>query len=229
MSGAQVIALDISKDDTKQPETGRRDARMAATRQRLIEAAFLAFGRAGYHGTSMSDVARAAGLSQGAAYNHFSGKQALFAATFDAFNPFDALVDDLLTLSHARSGASGDCEEQLRKALETFGSSARPSAAGTRDWFDLLLIDALEFDCRHWSDLYQRLRPAFARVSGRLEATGQLNRIGGAAAFRAVMAAVLGDRLVGRLLAAGEGDAVRPEPGSRVLDVFLRGVLTESA
>ncbi len=230
MAGAQVIALEIQHEDAEHPfRARRRESRVAVTRRRLVGAAFLTFARAGYHGTSMADVARAAELSQGAAYNHFDGKEALFAATFEAFNPFDRLVDDLLALDHSRSKTSRDFEQQLRTALERFELPNGQTTTTGRDWFDLLLIDVLEFGCQHWSALYARLRPAFARASGRLEASGRLNSIGGAAAFRSVMAATLGERLVTRLLAAGEGEAGRQAPGSGVLDIFLRGVLAESA
>jgi len=229
MAGANVIALDIREDEPSPPKLRRRrDAQVADTRLRLIDAGYRAFGGAGYHATTMADVARAAGMSQGAAYNHFAGKEALFSAAFEAFNPFDDLIETLYALARSGASADSDFDEQLRHALGAFGSSSGDAGESNRDWFDLLLIDVLEFDCRHWSDLYRRQRAGFARAAGRLEASGRLVGVGGAAALRSVIAAVLGERLVARLLAAGEGRDVRPAAGSGVLDVFLGGLLAET-
>lgn len=50
----------------------------AATRERIIEAATQAFAEQGYHDTSMDDIVRRAGMSKGAIYFHFPGKEALF-------------------------------------------------------------------------------------------------------------------------------------------------------
>ena len=224
MAGANVIALDIP-DDGATRVGRRREAQVTATRTRLVEAGFATFGRAGYHATSMADIARAAGMSQGAAYNHFAGKEALFAAVFEAFNPFDELIDTLAQLRRPALDASRDFDDRLGRALRALAKPDDPHAAAERDWFDLLLIDVLEFDCRHWQGLYRRQRAGFARAAGRLEASGRLNGVGGAAALRSVIAAILGDRLVARLLAAGEGKDIRPAAGTGVLDVFLGGLL----
>jgi AcrR family transcriptional regulator len=42
------------------------------------------FGRQGYRATSVSEIARAAGLTQATAYAYFESKQALFVAALDA-------------------------------------------------------------------------------------------------------------------------------------------------
>jgi AcrR family transcriptional regulator len=54
------------------------------TRQRLLEGAIAAFAASGYRGTSVSAIARAAGLTPAAAYAHFPAKAALFEAAVDA-------------------------------------------------------------------------------------------------------------------------------------------------
>jgi TetR/AcrR family transcriptional repressor of nem operon len=50
------------------------------TRQRIIEEAAKLFIRKGFHGTSVADLAQAVGLTKGALYHHFDGKDALFYA-----------------------------------------------------------------------------------------------------------------------------------------------------
>src|SRR5690554_6750519 len=54
------------------------------TRRRLLELAIERFGERGYRGTSVSEVARSAGLTQAAVYAYFDGKEALFDAAVDA-------------------------------------------------------------------------------------------------------------------------------------------------
>ena len=49
-------------------------------RRQIIDAAWVCFARNGFHKTSMPDVFAEAGLSAGAVYRYFSGKEALIAA-----------------------------------------------------------------------------------------------------------------------------------------------------
>ncbi|MGZ4682556.1 MAG: TetR/AcrR family transcriptional regulator [Acidimicrobiales bacterium] len=53
------------------------------TRQRLLELAIDHFGRQGYRTTSVSEIARAAGLTQATAYAYFDSKESLFVAALD--------------------------------------------------------------------------------------------------------------------------------------------------
>jgi AcrR family transcriptional regulator len=62
------------------------------TRARLLEIAIRRFAVDGYRRTSVSDVAREAGLTPAAAYAYFAGKEALFEAAVDA--DAAALIDE---------------------------------------------------------------------------------------------------------------------------------------
>jgi AcrR family transcriptional regulator len=53
------------------------------TRQALLEAAIARFGRDGYRGSSVAEIARDARLSGTAAYVYFPNKEALFVAAVD--------------------------------------------------------------------------------------------------------------------------------------------------
>ena len=61
----------------------RRPARGAATRDALLEAARELFGERGYPGTSLDEVVARAGVTKGAMYHHFHGKEDLFAAVYE--------------------------------------------------------------------------------------------------------------------------------------------------
>ncbi|WP_054718519.1 TetR/AcrR family transcriptional regulator [Rhodococcus sp. SMB37] len=59
------------------------DAHRVARRAEIIGAALRCFTRAGYQRTSMADIITESGLSAGAIYSYFSGKQQLLVAVAD--------------------------------------------------------------------------------------------------------------------------------------------------
>jgi AcrR family transcriptional regulator len=67
------------------PRRSRREERKEETRAELIVAAARVFAERGFNRTSLQDIAREAGYSTGAIYWHFSGKDDLFLAVFDAY------------------------------------------------------------------------------------------------------------------------------------------------
>jgi AcrR family transcriptional regulator len=72
----------------KKVERGR------ATRGQLVEIATGLFAEHGYEDTSIDAVLHAAQVSRGALYHHFNGKEALFAAVFEAVEV--AVGDDMV-------------------------------------------------------------------------------------------------------------------------------------
>ncbi len=76
MASGPVLASQPATEDTR--TKGER------TRQRLLDLAVDRFGHNGYRGTSVSEIARSAGLTQAAVYAYFPNKEALFQAAVDA-------------------------------------------------------------------------------------------------------------------------------------------------
>lgn len=62
----------------------------ATTRESILMAALRLFSRNGYEGTSMRDIAGEVGISQGAIYKHFAGKDALLEAICTCMEDADA-------------------------------------------------------------------------------------------------------------------------------------------
>src|SRR5665811_2287440 len=56
----------------------------AQTRDRLLDAARVAFACRGYHGTTTAEIAAAAGCSEPTLFKHFGSKQALLVAAIHA-------------------------------------------------------------------------------------------------------------------------------------------------
>jgi AcrR family transcriptional regulator len=63
------------------------------TRRRILELAIERFGSRGYKATSVSEIARAADLTQAAAYAYYDNKEALFQAAVDA--DASGLIDEV--------------------------------------------------------------------------------------------------------------------------------------
>jgi TetR/AcrR family transcriptional regulator, mexJK operon transcriptional repressor len=87
------------------------DPRPNRKRTAILEAATAAFLRSGYRGTSMDEVAAAAGVSKQTVYKHFADKQSLFAeiVTTTVDEVSDPVHSEVLNLKD-----SGDIEADLR-------------------------------------------------------------------------------------------------------------------
>ena len=55
----------------------------AERREQLLDVAMTAFAANGYHGTSMNDVAKAAGITKPVLYQHFASKRDLYVELVD--------------------------------------------------------------------------------------------------------------------------------------------------
>ena len=104
-----------------QAAEGKRAAQGRATRGQLIEVATRLFAEHGYEGTSIEAVLSAAGVSRGALYHHFPGKEALFEAVVVA-------VSDQVTvdLAAAVGGRTDPVDAMRTAALAWIGLAADP-------------------------------------------------------------------------------------------------------
>jgi len=64
--------------------TTKRRMRAPERKAQLLDVARKVFGTKGFHGVSMEDVAREAGVTKPILYDHFSSKEALYLALLDA-------------------------------------------------------------------------------------------------------------------------------------------------
>lgn len=75
-----------------------RETKGERTRRRLLELAIESFGSQGSRGTSVSAIARAAGVTQAAVYAYFDNKEALFRAAVDT--DAGGMIDEVADLVH---------------------------------------------------------------------------------------------------------------------------------
>lgn len=73
-----------------------------ATHERIVDVAARAIRRSGYHGTGVADIMKAAGLTHGGFYAHFSSRDALLAEAADR-----AGFDSVQLLQRLAGDASG--------------------------------------------------------------------------------------------------------------------------
>ncbi|HEX6425491.1 MAG TPA: helix-turn-helix domain-containing protein [Acidimicrobiales bacterium] len=100
----------------------------AETRERLLKAAAAAFQSRGFEGTRVADIARAAGVSNGALYGHFGSRAALLAESLRDQGPHElaslflddpdrSIVDLLVTVGQGLIQRSPDHGALVVEAL----------------------------------------------------------------------------------------------------------------
>ncbi len=89
------------------------NAERKAERQRtILEAAIRAFSRQGYHGCTVAQVAREAGMADGTLYLYFQGKEDLLISAFRF------VLEDLLERLDRATGQESDPLARLRRLVE---------------------------------------------------------------------------------------------------------------
>lgn len=133
----------MSPMSEQQAAPGKRAAQGRATRGQLIEAATGLFAEHGYEGTSIEAVLTAAGVSRGALYHHFAGKEALFMAVVlavservtaqltEAIRDCTDPVDAVRTVALAWIDLAGDPVIQRIELVDA------PSVLGMEQWHAL--------------------------------------------------------------------------------------------
>ena len=94
-------------------------------RERILQAAIAAFARRGYEGTSVGEIAAAAGITKPVLYDHFPSKRALFVEAIEGIR------DELLARGAEVMGHADPLEVRFRDAVEAFFAyvEERPDAA----------------------------------------------------------------------------------------------------
>lgn len=135
------------------------------TRSAILEAAHALFLENGYGGTSMRQIAEAAGgIAVGGIYNHFASKEDIFKQLLADCSPMPALT---VALSEAEGKTA---PEILASALR----SAAIVANENIDFMQLVYIDAQKFESAHMSELIEGFFPVIAGFALRVKESGGL-------------------------------------------------------
>jgi AcrR family transcriptional regulator len=180
--------------------TARTEARKAATRERIVDAAIAQLGDGGYASASVQVVARRAGVATGTVYRHFPSKAELFAEVFRRASQREM---DVLAASAAPDGRP--VVERIAAAVEAF--ARRALAAPTRAY--ALIAEPVDPAVEAERLVFRRgYRDIFDRVLREGIAAGEIAPHD-TQTLAAALVGALGETLVGPLSPAANGGTPR--------------------
>ena len=124
------------------------------SRSVILEAALQLFSTHGYRGTSIREIAEAAGLSTGNVYHHFPDKEALFRTLLDQY--WEAIDSPDFPFNKALAAGA------FPNDLEALAEAARESVQIHRRHVALIYVDVVEFDGTHIRKFYSGMPGRFA-------------------------------------------------------------------
>jgi AcrR family transcriptional regulator len=113
------------KQPTPEKQTRRR-MRAPERRAQLLDVARRVFGNSGFHGVSMEDVAKEAGITKPILYDHFSSKKDLYLALLDA-----DLADLHEKVREALDSPAGN-RERIRRSFQAYFDFVHEQGEGFR-------------------------------------------------------------------------------------------------
>jgi AcrR family transcriptional regulator len=197
-------------------------ARGEVTRDRLLEVAFDLFVRNGFHGTSMRQIADAAGLAVGGIYNHFGSKEEVFAAVLEANHPYRIVEAALQDVNVST------LEEFIRQASARVWQAVQGRKS---QLMPLLFIEVVEFQGKHLSALAESLFPRVVKYVQRYDPVAEHRRpLPDAVILRAFISLMAGHLMIetalGRSLVFQQTDYAWLDSA---VDIFLHGVFDNQA
>ncbi len=134
-----------SSSEPGAPSHRTQAERRAATRGALLTAARALFAERGYADVGTEEVVRAAGVTRGALYHHFSGKDDLFRAVFEDVE--QQLVDEIVAmiagsgatspLDGLTAGIDGLLDATLDPGLAQIALIDAPAVLGWQRWREI--------------------------------------------------------------------------------------------
>jgi len=151
---------------TNRKSAGKRELSKAATRAKLLESARREFARKGYRGTSVRELANAAGVSTGAFYGNFKNKREIFDTIIEEI--YQAIKDIMDRTTEAlimelKSSPSGKLTSRVVRA--TVDQIFR-AAMDYTDLFHILRREGLGSDPDFYRQ-FNRVWESFVRATKR--------------------------------------------------------------
>jgi AcrR family transcriptional regulator len=186
------------------------------TRAAIIEAAHQLFITQGYHGTSMRQIAKKAGIALGGIYNHFAGKEDIFGAVFIENHPF---LEMLPTIEAAQG-------ETVEAFVRDAANQMMEAIYNKPDFLNLMFIELVEFKSAHVRELFEMIFPRGIQIAQRMaSADGTLRDIPVPILLRAFISLFFSYYLADVIL----GETAPPEFSENAMDyyvdIFLHGIL----
>jgi AcrR family transcriptional regulator len=145
---------------------------MDENRERIERAAIRVFTKQGFHGTSVRDLAEAAGVSMGNLYNYYPTKDDQFRRVIERFES---------KIEGQRQRALGPLDDLFNPTeLLRLAHAVKDIVYENPDYWRLMYIDIIEFGNRHFAHTFrslaknmrQRLGPQLERSTKKGKWTG---------------------------------------------------------
>ena len=189
------------------------------TRTAILDVAYQLFLQNGFHGTSMRDIAQAAGIALGGIYNHFATKEDIYLAMLQERHSF-------IKIAPALQAARGDTVEELvsdaaMRMIEALGQSS--------DIVSLMFVEQVEFNGKHIAQMLKQYYPGLKEFVERLsEVSGTLRPLPKPVLLRAFIGLFFSYYMTERLIFEKQ-PAKLPHQNDfdYFIQIYLHGVLAE--
>ncbi|MEU5881161.1 TetR/AcrR family transcriptional regulator [Spirillospora sp. NPDC047279] len=132
----------------------------------ITATALKVFAEKGYHGTSLGDIATAAGVARTVLYDHFPSKRVLLLAVMQEENA------SLVEYIGSRIAGSGSPEERMRSTIDAYFSFAQSRPDARKLLFDHFAEDDPEIRTVRQGIRESRTQAAMALLAGDIRSVG---------------------------------------------------------
>jgi AcrR family transcriptional regulator len=204
----------VRRTNTAEPRKGQ------LTSDRVAEAAFELFVSQGYHGTSMRQIAEAAGLKPASIYNHFASKEEIFRLILRQRHPYHELLPILET-------AEGRTTEEL---IQNVALRAFKAIRKRKELLHLLFIEIVEFDGKHLGEIFKTISPRVFSFLDKLPvAKGDLRPISKPNLLLSLVGLVMSQWIIEAVFLKNIKLPVAKNHFDAALDIYLHGILASQA
>ena len=126
--------------------------------ERILEAARQLFLEKGYNGSNLRHIAKAAQVSMGGIYHHFSSKEEIY----------QVLIKDVSVATEMQKLIHEFQSDEFPRNLGRIGAAIFSLARQHQDYFKLVYIDVLEFQGRNVAHVIKGFRDTVRQLSGQL-------------------------------------------------------------
>ena len=197
-------------------KTKLRATKGEVSSERILETAFKLFVNQGYHGTSMREIAQAAGLTPASLYVHFENKEEIFHQVILRYHPYRDIIPAL-------KNARGETSEALVRdaAKRVFNViRARP------ELLHLFFSEAMEFDGKHLPEIIQLVYPQIEAFLARLtKANGSLRSLPPTSILFSLMGLVMSQWMMEAIFFKNAPIPISPQQFEHAIDIYLHGII----
>lgn len=185
------------------------------SQDRIREAAYRLFVNQGYHGTSMRQIAQAARLTPASIYNHYQNKEQIFRQVLLAHHPYHQIIPIL------ESAQGENAEEILRDVANRVFKALRKQ----RSLLHVMFIEAVEFEGRHFAEIFRAMSPRIFTFLDRIKATKGLRKMPVTNMMLAIIGLVMSQWLIEALFLKNIKLPFAEKHFEHALDIFIHGAL----